>query len=100
MYPNSYSLVGVTNSLSAPVAEEPGEVADAGADVDEAVAVGQFGGGREDVGDGGHADQLVLLLRLHVLPEHVPEAPLKMQQRNRQTTGLVISSGLDMGWVD
>ena len=38
-----------TNSLSAPVAEEPGEVADAGADVDEAVAVGlQEGNSIED----------------------------------------------------
>ena len=77
-----------TNSLSASVAEESGEMADAGADVDEAVAVG--GGGGEDVRDGGHADQLVLLLRLHVLPEHVPKAPLKCGSarlpRNRRTT--------------
>ena len=62
------------NSLSAAVAEESCEVSDAGADVDEAVAAAV---GREDIWNGGHADELVLLLRLHVLPEHVSQTLLQ-----------------------
>ena len=56
LYPDLHALhiLGLSeNSLSAAVAEESGEVPDAGADVDEAVAaaaVGSGGGGRgEDV---------------------------------------------------
>ena len=53
-------------------------MADAGADVDEALAVG--GGGGEDVRDGGHPDEFVLLLRLHVLSKHVSQALLKWEE--------------------
>ena len=49
-------------------------MADAGADVDEALAVG---GGGEDVRDGGHPHKFVLLLWLHVLSKHVSQALLK-----------------------
>ena len=50
-------------------------MSDAGAYVDEAVAAGSGG---EGVRDGGHADELVLLLRLDVLAEHVTQTLLQI----------------------